>query len=153
MGMLGVYLGMRVRLTKKLLPPELVQEATGEIVGILFHPRERFGHPDSSNFRPGNSHECWERGWVRCDYLPLHIEVRFDGCATDYTGLGQPGVWHLEPKSDTWDLPLERVMTIDHPNAPRPKRVCVTGKRKKTVPVTRTQVPLAPELVVTFQNI
>ena len=33
-GMFGSFLGMRVRLTKKVLSPELVQEATGEIVGL-----------------------------------------------------------------------------------------------------------------------
>ena len=42
MGFLGVYLGMRVRITKKLLPPMIVQEATGEVVGIVFHPKEKF---------------------------------------------------------------------------------------------------------------
>ena len=40
MGMLGVFIGMRVRLAKKLLPPGLAQEATGEVVGIAFHPQE-----------------------------------------------------------------------------------------------------------------
>ena len=29
-GMLGLYIGMRVRLTKKIYAPEIVQEATGE---------------------------------------------------------------------------------------------------------------------------
>ncbi len=85
MGMLGAFLGMRGRLKKKTLPPELVQEATCEVVGIVFHPKERFGHPGSSNLRPADEHECWQRGWVRCDYLPLHIEVRFDGETEDYT--------------------------------------------------------------------
>ena len=77
MGMLGLFLGMRVRLTKKIKAPELVQEATGEIVGIVFHPRERFGHPSSTSKRPAEGHECWGRGWVRCDYLLLRVEVRF----------------------------------------------------------------------------
>ena len=40
MGMLGVYVGMRVRLTKKIVAPEVVQEATGEVVGIVFHDLE-----------------------------------------------------------------------------------------------------------------
>ena len=101
-GMLGGYLGMRVRLKKKVLGPELVQEATGEIVGFCFHPKESFGDPASTNLRPSDCHECWARGWVRCDYLPKHIEVRWDGCSEDYTGLGKPGVWHLEPTRDDW---------------------------------------------------
>ena len=153
MGMLAIFLGMRVRLKKKTLPPELVQEATGEVVGIAFHPKERFGHPGSSNLRPADAHECWQRGWARCDFLPLHIEVRFDGESEDYTGLGKPGVWHLEPETDDWALPVKRSYTIDHPNAPRAKRVKVTAKKATKVDVTRTQVPLAPEFPVTFQGI
>ena len=86
MGMAPIFVGMRVRLTKKILPPELVQEATGEVVGIVFHSRERFGHPASSHLRPADGHPCWQQGWVRCDFLPLCIEVRFDGCSEDYTG-------------------------------------------------------------------
>ena len=44
-GTLGIFLGMRVRLTKKVLGPQLVQEASGENVGIVFHPEECFGNP------------------------------------------------------------------------------------------------------------
>ena len=40
-GMVGVHLGMRGRLTKKVYPPLLVQEATFEVVGIVPHPKER----------------------------------------------------------------------------------------------------------------
>ena len=153
LGMLGVFVGMRVRLTKKVLPPELVQEATGEVVGIGCHPKERFGNPGSSHLRPGDAHECWQRGWVKCDYLPLHIEVRWDGCEQDYTGTGRPGLWFLEPFTDTWKLPVATLLTVDHPNAARAKKVKATTRKQKTVDVTSTQVPLAPELVVTFQNI
>jgi hypothetical protein len=39
--MLPLYLGGRVKLTKKVLAPLLVQEATGEVVGISFHRLER----------------------------------------------------------------------------------------------------------------
>ena len=38
---------------------------------------------------------------ILCDRLPMHVEVRFDGCSDDYTGLGKPGVWHLAPRQDT----------------------------------------------------
>ena len=37
-GVPGVFVGMWVRLTKKVIVPELVQEATGEVLGLLFHP-------------------------------------------------------------------------------------------------------------------
>ena len=75
-GMCPVFLGMRVRLTRKVLAPELVQEASGEVVDILFHKDERFGDPASSSIRPADSHPCWDRGWVLCDRLPLHVAVR-----------------------------------------------------------------------------
>ena len=154
-GMPGLYLGMRVRLTRKLLPPELVQEATGEVVGLALHLRERFGQPGAvANLRPPDDHACWTRAWVRCDHLPLYVEVRFDDCTEDYAGPGKPGVWHAEPTTDSWALPRDRCLTINHPNAARPKRVKVTGKKKQTtVEVRRTGLPLGPELVVTYQNV
>ena len=48
-GMLGLYVGMRVRLPKKIISPELVQEATGEVVDTNFHSEGRFGDPASNN--------------------------------------------------------------------------------------------------------
>ena len=153
-GMPGFYIGMRVRLTKKILPPELVQEATGEVVGIVFHRDERFGYPGLSNLRPPNEHECWERGWVRCDFLPQYIEVRFDGIGEDYTGLGKPGVWHVTPKEDTWQCPQDKIFTVGNPGSAGAKRVKVIGKKRKVmVAISRTALPLAPELVVTYQNV
>ena len=82
-GMCAAYLGMRGRLTKKVMGPELVQEATGEVVGIRFHPRERFGFGENlggGSERPSPNHPCWQRGFVVCDYLPVHLEIRWDGC-------------------------------------------------------------------------
>ena len=155
-GLLGVFLGMRVRHTKKILAPELVQEAPGEVVGIAFHPEECFGHPASNNRGPAPSHPCWGLGWVLCDRLPLRGEVRFDGCASDYTGLGKPGVWHLAPRQDTWTLPANAITVIDHPGAPRPKRVRASGKKAgkgKGIEVTSCQVPLTHEDDMTYHNI
>jgi len=152
-GLLGIFLGMRVRLTKKILAPELVQEASGEVVGISFHPEECFGHPASSSAGPAPSHPCWQSGRVLCERLPLHVEVRFDGCADDYTGLGKPGVWHLAPKQDTWKLPLDAVTTINHPGAFRPKRVKASASKDATAEVTSCQLPLTHEDDMTFQNI
>ena len=152
-GMFGVFVGMRVRLTKKILGPELVQEATGEVVGKALHPEERFGHPASSNVHPASSHECWERGWVLCDRLPLHVEVRFDESAEDYTGLGKPGVWHVAPRKDTWKLPVDAAMvTINHPGAARPKVIRGTSRKHSTVEVLRCQLPLTNEDEMTYQN-
>ena len=154
MGMLGIFIGMRVRLTKKVLPPEIVQEATGEVVGLVFHPMEKFGGGHgSSNRRPADDHPCWQVGHVKCDFLPLYVEVRWDGCHEDYTGLGKPGVWHLEPTTDEWKFPQKKVITVDHPNAAGPQRVKATCRKDKLLDASRTQIPLAPEFIVTFQNI
>ncbi len=153
-GVFSGFLGMRVRITKKLLPPKIVQEATGEVVGIAFHPNEKFGGGHgSSNLRPADDHPCWQTGYVKCDYLPLHVEVRLDGCTEDFTGLGKPGVWHVEPATDDWKLPYQQAFTIDHPNVARARRVKATSRKGKFLDAWRTQVPLAPEHIVTFQNI
>jgi hypothetical protein len=151
LGICPVFVGMRIRLTQRVLRPELVQEATGEVLGIHFHPMERFGHPASSSTQPAATHDCWQCGWVVCDYLPIHIEIRFDGCTEDYTGDGRPGVYLLKPTKNDWTLPVERTATIDHPGALRPKVVKFTGKRAQLA-VTRYQLPIAPEDVMTFQN-
>ena len=151
-GMLGLYVGMRVRLTKKILSPEIVQEATGEVINVVFHHQERFGHPASTPLRPSDLHECWTRGWVKCDRLPLYVEVRWDGCTEDYTGLGKPGVWHLVPKENDWKFPIEKRITIDHPGAPRPMAVKQNAKSQKILEVTSCQIPLTHEDVMTLQN-
>ena len=151
-GVVPVFPGMRCRLTKKVLAPELVQEATGEVVGIAFHPEERFGDPASSNLRPADTHSCWQRGWVLCDRLPLHVEMRFDGCSEDYTGLGKPGVWYLSPQQVAWNLPMDEVATIDHPGALRTKTIKLTSRKHRTVEVWRCQLPLTHEDDMTFQN-
>ena len=43
MSVLPLFHGMRVKLTKKVLPPALVQEAPGEVLAIIFNEKERFG--------------------------------------------------------------------------------------------------------------
>ena len=85
MGILPLFLGMRVKVTKKILPPEIVQEATGEVIGITFHPEERFGMPGplpaatlQQARGPHRTHQAWSRGWVRLDRLPLNVMVRLD---------------------------------------------------------------------------
>ena len=80
-----------------------------------------------------------------------HVAVRWDDCAQDYTGTGQPGVWFIMPKEDEWDLPIDAMATINHPGAPRPK-VVQRGKKKVTIKVTRCQVPLTHEDDMTYNN-
>ena len=153
MGMLGLFLGMRVRLTKEIKAPELVQEASGEVVGIVFHLKERFGDPGSTSRGPAAGHECWQRGWVKCDNLPSRVEIRFDGCTADYTGLRRPGVWFLEPKTAEWKLPTRKVFTVDHLRSVQAKKVHSASRRAVAIDVRRAQVPLCPELVRTFHAI
>ena len=91
---------MRMKLTKKIMAPELVQECPGEVVGVAFHEAERFGgHGLAVGAAPAPppNHPCWERGWVLLDRLPLYVEFRVDEATEDYTGLGRPGVWFLGP--------------------------------------------------------
>ena len=92
MSVLPLFLGRRVTLAKKIMPPELVQEASGE---IAYHDEEGFGHTRPRGQRPlcpPKSHPCWQVGWVLCDRLLSCVAVRFDKLSEDYTGLNQPGV-------------------------------------------------------------
>ena len=122
-------------------------------MGINFHPNEKFGHPASTSIRPHSSHACWNRGWVLCDCLPLSVQVRFDDCKEDYSGLGRPGVFLVEPVSDMWEFPFNRSITVNHPLGPMPVRGNKQSRKKKGLDVTRVQVPLGPEQQVTYQNI
>ena len=150
MGTLPLFLGMRVKLTKKLLPPELVQEASGEVVGVAFHDEEGFGRALASHTpaRPPETHPCWQRGWVMLDRLPKYVLVRFDAQHEDYTGLGRPGVFLVEPTSDAWTLKYRTVAHVDHPLAP----ARVKQSKVANVSVRRYQLPLAPERVGTYQG-
>ena len=57
---------------------------------------------------------------MKCDLLPLYVEVRFDACHEDYTGLGKPGVWHLEPTTDDWKFPQKKCSQWIIPMPPVP---------------------------------
>ena len=103
MSVLPLFLGMRVKLTKQIMPPELLQEASGEVVRIAFHDDQGFWCSRSRGQRPlcpPPSHPCWDIGWVRCDRLPTYVAVRFDKVGEYYTRFHQPGVWHVELTND-----------------------------------------------------
>ena len=42
---------------------------------------------------------------------------------------------------------------MDHPNAAGPKQVKASSRKDILLECSRTQIPLAPQLIVTFQNI
>jgi hypothetical protein len=149
-GVLGVFVGMRVVVKAKVLEPDVVTGATGEIVDIAFHPQERYGDPASGCARPADTHPCWDTGWVKCDRLPLHVAVRLDESSVDYTGLGMPGVYFLKVQKRTWQMVIDRHITIDHPGAPRPKTVKCP---KKPRDVTSYQIPLTHEDDMTYYNV
>eukprot|EP00438_Fugacium_kawagutii_P030167 Skav221641 [mRNA] locus=scaffold1174:60625:61164:+ [translate_table: standard] len=77
---LPLHVGMKVKVTKKLLPPEVVQECPGEVISFHFHPNERFGVPGhaAGQDMPDAMHDCWSTGHVRLDYLPAAIAVRLE---------------------------------------------------------------------------
>ena len=150
-GFCSLFIGMPVKVTHKLLPPDVVQEATGEILRIGFHEEEKFGFPTKFQ-KPGEmphpAHPCWKRGWVKLDLLPRWVEVRLHGSNVDYTGTKRPGVYLVEPTNADWELPYQASKVINHPNE---KPVRRQGTRFK-IGIRSTQVPLAPAGVGTYNN-
>ena len=148
MGVLGVYVGMRVRLTDRLWRGDkLVQDAPGTVVGITRHAEE--GEEDAA---------ALARGWVQLEYLPDAVLVEFDdhvprcptckarvgacvdGCiggtptaGTQFLAGMPPGVFAVKPREKRTD----------------PVRL-TRGARLQTF--VRYQVPLAPEDVITNQG-
>ena len=80
MSFLPLHVGLKVKVTKKLLPPEIVQECPAEIIAIQMHPNERFGIPGApaGGSVPAPSHPCWQSGFVRLDYLPASVTIRIE---------------------------------------------------------------------------
>eukprot|EP00435_Cladocopium_sp_Y103_P038972 s119_g10.t1 len=80
MSFCGLHVGLRVKITKKLMAPELVQECPAEIIAIHVHPEERYGIPGSPPGlpQPPEGHPCWLEGTCRLDYLPAAITIRVE---------------------------------------------------------------------------
>ena len=106
MAFVPLHVGLRVKITKKLMAPELVQECPAEIVAIHVHPDERCGIPGCPPglSQPPLGHPCWTEGICRLDYLPANITIRVEDRGDDYTGEGLPGIWHLDPCEDEISL-------------------------------------------------
>ena len=130
-----LHVGLRVKITKKLMAPELVQECPAEIVAIHVHPEERYGIPGCPPglSQPPLGHPCWTEGICRLDYLPASITIRVEDRGDDYTGEGLPGIWHLDPCEDEFRLRIRRRGEI-------------------YLDVTRVQYPLAPWMAGTYNN-
>ena len=99
---LPIHLGLRCKITKKIRPPELVQEAPVEILSIQVHEQERYGipgHPPGLPL-PEATHPCWSMGYVRLDYLPLHIVVRVEAGLHSWF----ESLINFLPSSDNWEI-------------------------------------------------
>ena len=129
LGMCPLFVGMRVRLTAKLSAKHgVVHDAPGTVVGFEYDERER-GEALERALKAG-------RGKYRLKCLPQGVLVRFDGLTED-VGFGK-GIVSVSPVKSDW-------LYKTHDEA--------YGKRRmKEIPVSRVQVPLAPEAVRTVQT-
>ena len=94
MAFVPLHVGLRVKITKKLMAPELVQEFPEEIVAIHVLPEERYGIPGCPPGlpQPPRGHPCWTEGICRLDCLPASITIRVDawsciGCLSKINGI------------------------------------------------------------------
>jgi hypothetical protein len=146
-GMLAVHVGQRVKLTVALLPPLLVPEAVGTVVGIDLHACE----PDIYSQPSALAEGC-----VVLRFMPRAIHVHFDdfehailpapaflGAVAPSGGAPKPaevqiGVVSVTPQGRSW--------------AHAPKGQPQTD-RPRTIQVHRTQIPLVPAKVNTLHGL
>ena len=83
MGICGFYFGMSFQVTHKVMPPDIVQEATAEFVDVGFHEEGLFGMPHTacaaSRAWPAALHPGWKQGWVQLDRIPRWVGFRIHG--------------------------------------------------------------------------
>ena len=135
LGMCPLFIGMRVRLTTKISAKySIVQDAVGEVQEVAFDGREFLG--SGSDWREDRNHPARRLGYARLKYLPRGVLVKFDDCTVDY-GFGV-GVVFVK----CWGTTLDFFVHDD-----------VSGVRTfDKVPMSRVNVPLAPEKVRTVQT-
>ena len=136
LGLLPLYVGQRVRLTAKLSARhKLVQDAVGEVVDFLFDDME-FQDP-LRNWVHDDRHAARRDGYVRLQYMPRGVLVRFDGYEAD-VGYGI-GVAVVRPMPSRWKYDSH---FLDNDGV----------RRLQSVNMKRVQLPLAPEPVRTVQT-
>ena len=142
MGLLPIYVGARVRVVDRLLPPTesnpigIVPDTPGTVVEIIPHPLE----PDILS-RPSAALD----GFVVLQRLPLAVLVKIDKCDTvflpeDSAGRSRPGVIAVQPTRKIWQFKDAGARA-----AP--------GLKAHTISVARYQVPLAPALPRTLHTL
>ena len=138
-GVVALHVGQRVKLTITILPPRLVPEATGTVIGFDLHPLE-----PSVLDRPSVA----EAGCVMLRYMPRAVHVRMDDA--DFTflpkfpsgvscvsGADMAGVLAVKPVVRTWQYSGD-----DH-----------KGSGCCSTPVRRTQLALVPVKVCTLYGL
>jgi hypothetical protein len=134
LGLLPLFVGMRVRLTAKITARfGIMQDTVGVIEGVDFHPME-FPLPHD-DWRREPTHEAWARGHVRLRRMPKAVMVRVPDFDRD-VGFGY-GIIEVEPSVADWEF-----HTHDD-NAERTQR---------KVKMIRRQLPFAPERIRTVQT-
>ncbi len=125
---LPVFEGMEMQLAYTILPPKWVVGCPCTVVGIELHSYEEPIEGRASIATDG----C-----VLLRYMPKCIYVRLTGCTEIYlpdrTDFDVTGVMAIRPQAGTWNF--------------------VPSKNAKTVPVTRTQIPLLPRKQCTLHGV
>ena len=157
MGVLPVYVGAKMRLTKTLLAPELVPERECTVIGIELHPQDEAALCDSSGC-PAAS--VLQDGCFVLQHMPECILVQFEDLALDliepvpceeHCVLGATrhcpacqfftGIVALQPESVSWTY-SEVVKPPSNRPGFKPPPIRVDARR--------TQIPLAPALPKTL---
>ena len=137
-GVAAFHVGQRVKLTTALLPPALVPEATGTVLGIELHSSESPARGRSS---------VAVKGCAILQFMPRGVYVRIDDCREQFLpneslGLDKDalaGVVMVKPISVTWQFACDR----------RPSGTT----RTFTTTVRRTQIPLSPAKISTLHGL
>ena len=142
MGLLPIFVGARVRVVDRLLPPTetnpvgIVPDTPGTVEEIIPHPLEKDILSRTS---------AVSDGFVVLERLPLAVLVKIDKCEVEFlppdsTGRRRPGVIAVEPTRKAWQFKDAETRALP-------------GLKAHTVSVTRYQVPLAPSLPRTLHTI
>ena len=128
LGLLPVFVGMKMVLEETVLPPECVRGCRCKVVGIELHPRE----PAIEG-----RYSIGTEGCVVLEYMPKCVYVRVAGSNDEFlrarTDFDVKGVLAIVPKSRSWQFK--------------------SPKRQAPIQVTRTQITLLPQKQCTLHGV